>query len=73
MLFRVCLGNLASGWVMAEYDILIKGGTIVDGLRTPRYVSDLAIKDGRIAKIGGLKSATAKRVPVDAGEWRSDI
>ena len=31
---------------MADYDIIIKGGTIVDGTRTQRYVSDVAIKDG---------------------------
>ena len=47
---------------MAEYDIIIKGGTIVDGLRSPRYVSDLAIKDGKVAKIGGLRNATAGKV-----------
>ena len=40
---------------MATYDIIIRGGTIVDGTRAPRYISDIAIKDGRIAKIGGLK------------------
>ena len=47
---------------MAEYDILIKGGTIVDGTRTPRYVSDLAVKDGKIAKIGGLRGSGATKV-----------
>jgi N-acyl-D-amino-acid deacylase len=47
---------------MAEYDIIIKGGTIVDGTRTPRYVSDIAIKDGKIAKIGGLVRSTAAKV-----------
>ena len=47
---------------MAEYDTIIKGGIIVDGIRTPRYVSDLAIKDGRIAKIGGLRHASASKV-----------
>jgi len=47
---------------MADYDILIKGGTIVDGTRTPRFVSDIAIKDGKIAQIGGLKGKTADRV-----------
>ncbi len=50
---------------MAEYDIVIRGGTIVDGLRTPRYVSDLAVRDGRVVKIGGLRSATARRT-IDA-------
>ena len=47
---------------MADYDIIIKGGTVVDGTRTPRYVSDIAIKDGKIAQIGGLKGKTAERV-----------
>ena len=47
---------------MPEYDIIIKGGTVVDGTLTPRYVSDLAIKDGKIAKIGGLKGKSATRV-----------
>ena len=47
---------------MAEYDLVIRGGTIVDGTSTPRYVSDLAIKDGRIAKIGGLRGSGAGRV-----------
>jgi predicted amidohydrolase len=46
---------------MADYDILIRGGTIVDGTRTPRYVSDIGIKDGKIAQIGGLKGKTADR------------
>ena len=50
---------------MADYDIIIRGGTIVDGTRTPRYVSDIAIKDGRIAKIGGLNGGAADRV-IDA-------
>ena len=50
---------------MAEFDTIIKGGTIVDGTRTPRYVSDLAIKDGRVAQIGGLRGSPAARV-IDA-------
>jgi N-acyl-D-amino-acid deacylase len=52
---------------MTDFDIIIKGGTIVDGTRTPRYVSDLAIKNGKIAQIGGLKEKTADRVLDAAG------
>jgi len=29
---------------MPKFDIVIKGGTIIDGLRTPRYRGDIAIK-----------------------------
>jgi predicted amidohydrolase len=52
---------------MTDYDIIIKGGTVVDGTRTPRYVSDIAIKDGKISQIGGLKGKTADRVLDAAG------
>ena len=52
---------------MADFDIIIKSGTIVDGTRTPRYVSDLAIKSGKIAQIGGLKGKTADRILDAAG------
>lgn len=47
---------------MARYETIIKGGTIVDGARTPRYVSDIAIKEGKIAQIGGLKGSSADNV-----------
>jgi dihydroorotase/N-acyl-D-amino-acid deacylase len=48
------------------YDLLIRHGRIIDGTGAPWYAGDLAIKDGRIAAIGRLDSASAKQV-VDAG------
>ena len=50
---------------MAEFDTLIKGGTVVDGLRVPRFRADVGIKDGRIAQIGGIRSGDAGTV-IDA-------
>jgi len=47
---------------MADYDIIIKGGTIVDGTRTPRYVSDVGIKAGKISQIGAIGNSTADKV-----------
>jgi N-acyl-D-amino-acid deacylase len=45
---------------MAErYDLLIRGGTLIDGTRAPRVPGDLAIRGGRIAAIGALKGAKA--------------
>ncbi len=46
---------------MAEFDTIIKGGMIVDGTLVPPYHADLGIKDGKIAKIGRLKSSAAQR------------
>ena len=46
---------------MAEYDLVIRGGTIVDGTGIPRYKADLAVKHGRVARISGKISAGGAR------------
>jgi N-acyl-D-aspartate/D-glutamate deacylase len=51
---------------MADFDIIIKHGIVVDGTGAQRYRGDVGIRDGRIAKIGRLGSATAART-LDAG------
>lgn len=50
---------------MARYDIVIKGGTVIDGLRTPRYKADVGIKDGLITQIGRIEASDGDEV-VDA-------
>ena len=50
---------------MATYDLVIKNGTVIDGLRTPRYKADVAVKDGKIASIGWIDETLADRV-IDA-------
>ncbi|QNE32507.1 amidohydrolase family protein [Sphingomonas sp. NBWT7] len=51
---------------MAEYDLLVSGGTIIDGTGVPRFIGDIAIKGGVIAKIGrNISSALAART-IDA-------
>ncbi len=47
---------------MADYDVVIKQGTIIDGLRTPRFVGDIGIRDGRIARIGSIPAGHGERV-----------
>ncbi|MEK7578751.1 MAG: D-aminoacylase [Patescibacteria group bacterium] len=46
-------------------DILIKNGMVVDGLGTPAYRADVAVKDGKIAKIGFLGEPSAE-IMIDA-------
>ena len=50
---------------MPEFDVLIKGGIVFDGLRSPRRKADVAIKNGVIADIGSLRTSDAKSV-IDA-------
>ena len=43
------------------YDVLLRGGRIVDGSGNPWYAGDLAIRGDRIAAIGSLGSARGRR------------
>ncbi len=43
-----------------DYDILIRNGKVLDGAGNPWVKADVAIKDGRIVRIGKL-TGTAKR------------
>src|SRR3981081_1695278 len=47
------------------HDIVIRGGTIVDGTGKAAYAGDVAIADGRIAAVGG-KQGPGRR-DIDAG------
>ncbi|MGI6358512.1 MAG: N-acyl-D-amino-acid deacylase family protein [Bacillota bacterium] len=44
------------------YDYILKGGTIVDGSGAPSYQADVAIKDGKIAKIAPEITCSAAQV-----------
>ena len=47
------------------YDILIKNGQIIDGSGKAAFCADIAVKDGKIAKIGDLSNETAEKI-IDA-------
>jgi N-acyl-D-amino-acid deacylase len=51
---------------MAEFDLIVSGGTIVDGTRIPRYVGDIGIRDGRIVAIGGTIAPSRGARVIDA-------
>jgi N-acyl-D-amino-acid deacylase len=40
-----------------RFDIVIRHGIVIDGTRGPRYTSDIGVRGGRIAQIGGLDAA----------------
>ena len=46
-------------------DLLIRGGTVVDGSGGARFTGDIGIKDGRIAEIGKVTTAAARTIDAD--------
>lgn len=46
----------------ADYDLVIRGGRIVDGTRMPAFVGDLAIKDGKVAALGRIPGKGAREI-----------
>jgi dihydroorotase/N-acyl-D-amino-acid deacylase len=49
----------------AAYDLIIRNGHIIDGTGSPWYSGDIGIRNGRIAAIGFLGAAQARRT-IDA-------
>ncbi|HLR92917.1 MAG TPA: D-aminoacylase [Jiangellaceae bacterium] len=49
----------------AEFDVIIRNGTVLDGTGEPAEQTDVAVNDQRIAAIGDLSSSTAADV-IDA-------
>lgn len=50
---------------MADYDLVIRSGTLVDGSGAPARVADVAIKDGRVAEIGQNLSRGTQEIDAD--------
>jgi len=47
---------------MAQYDLIIRGGTIVDGTGAAAFVGDVAVKDGLIAAVGTVHGTAAEEI-----------
>lgn len=46
----------------APFDILIRGGTVIDGTGTPGVRADVAVRGGRIAAIGQVDGTTQRTI-----------
>lgn len=65
ILVTLCL-LFSCGFVNAQlYDLVIRNGKVIDGSGNPWFYGDVAIQNGKVARIGKLNNAQAKRV-IDA-------
>ena len=53
--------SLAADRALPTYDLIIEHGRVVDGTGAPWFAADVGIRAGRVAAIGRLDKATAKR------------
>jgi dihydroorotase/N-acyl-D-amino-acid deacylase len=65
LLLTACSGGGTTG---QAYDILIRGGRVIDGTGAPWFRADVGVRGGRIAAIGDLHDGTAKEVIDAAGK-----
>jgi len=67
-LLSCALGLLAVSLCRAadsNYDLIVRDGHVIDGTGSPWYAADVAVRNGRIAAIGSLGRAHARRI-IDA-------
>ncbi|MCC8427355.1 amidohydrolase family protein [Reyranella aquatilis] len=48
-----------------QHDIVIRGGTVVDGSGNKRFSADVGIKDGVIAEVGRITAPAARTIDAD--------
>ena len=44
------------------FDLIVRGGRVVDGSGLPSYVADVGVKDGKIVELGRLKEGAARTI-----------
>jgi N-acyl-D-aspartate/D-glutamate deacylase len=50
---------------MAEFDLVVRNGVVVDGTGLPRRRADVAVKDGRVAQVGFVEGQGTRELDVD--------
>src|SRR5271154_5267472 len=41
----------------SSFDLVVRGGRVVDGTGVPAYLADVGVRDGRVARVGRISAA----------------
>ena len=47
---------------MADYDLVVRGGTVADGTGAATHEADVAVKDGKIAAVGKVSGKAKEEI-----------
>ena len=50
---------------MAQHDLIIRGGTVIDGTGAPARTADIAVKEGVISEVGRVNGSTHREIDAD--------
>ncbi|HVW44485.1 MAG TPA: amidohydrolase family protein [Amycolatopsis sp.] len=50
---------------MPEFDVVVRGGTVIDGTGAPRRTADVAVRDGVITEVGRVAGRGRREVDAD--------
>jgi outer membrane biosynthesis protein TonB len=50
---------------MAEHDLIIRGGTVVDGTGAPARTADVAVSNGVVTEVGAVEGSATREIDAD--------
>ena len=62
---RTAARGVREGVAVAEHDLVIRGGTVVDGTGAPARTADVAIDGGRITEVGAVDGRGRREIDAD--------
>lgn len=65
----LCAASPAAARQTQHFDVLIRGGRVLDGTGNPWFAADIGVRGDRIAAVGMLDDATAERVIDASGRY----
>jgi N-acyl-D-aspartate/D-glutamate deacylase len=45
-----------------DYELVIRGGTVIDGTGSPRFTGDIAVRDGRVVEVGKVAGRGVREI-----------